>query len=59
MSEQIKVASFFAGIGGICYGFEQAGANVVWANELDKYCCITYRQNFKNTFRCIIHCNRI
>ncbi len=50
MSEQIKVASFFAGIGGICYGFEQAGANVVWANELDKYCCITYRQNFKNTF---------
>ncbi|MBQ3463925.1 MAG: DNA cytosine methyltransferase, partial [Clostridia bacterium] len=44
--KNIKVASLFAGIGGICYGFKQAGADVVWANELDKDACKTYRKNF-------------
>ncbi|WP_226672831.1 DNA cytosine methyltransferase [Rossellomorea aquimaris] len=33
----------FAGIGGTCLGFEQAGARIVWANEMDKNACITYR----------------
>lgn len=42
------IGSLFAGIGGIDIGFEQAGAKVVWANELDKHACITYRTNFKN-----------
>lgn len=42
----ITVASLFAGIGGICYGFKQAGAKIVWANEIDRDACITYRQNF-------------
>ncbi len=41
-----KVGSLFAGIGGIELGFEQAGFNTVWANELDKEACITYRHNF-------------
>lgn len=50
MTEKLKVASLFAGIGGICYGFEQAGANIVWANELDKAACITYRKNFGSTY---------
>jgi len=40
------VASLFAGIGGIDKGFEQAGAEIVWANEMDKNACITYRANF-------------
>lgn len=40
------VASLFAGIGGIDKGFEQAGANIIWANEMDKNACITYRANF-------------
>ena len=44
-----KVASLFAGIGGIDLGFEQAGAEIVWANEMDKNACITYRENFKHT----------
>ena len=42
----LRVASLFAGIGGICYGFMQAGAQIVWANEIDKDACKTYRHNF-------------
>src|SRR5699024_1904433 len=42
------VASLFAGIGGIDKGFEQAGAEVIWANEIDKNACITYRHNFNH-----------
>ena len=44
--KNIKVASLFAGIGGICYGFKQAGADIIWANEIDKDACKTYRHNF-------------
>ena len=36
----------FAGIGGIDLGFQQAGCDIVWANEIDKYACKTYRLNF-------------
>ncbi|MDO4803154.1 MAG: DNA (cytosine-5-)-methyltransferase [Prevotellaceae bacterium] len=46
MGNGLKVASLFAGIGGICYGFKQAGAEIVWANEIDKDACKTYRHNF-------------
>lgn len=46
MNKKYKVASMFAGIGGICLGFKRAGADIVWANEIDKYACITYRENF-------------
>lgn len=44
----MKVASFFAGVGGIDLAFEQAGFNVIWANEIDKDACTTYRTNFKS-----------
>lgn len=37
--------SLFAGIGGICLGFSQAGFTVKWANEIDEYACETYRYN--------------
>lgn len=36
----------FAGIGGIDLAFQQAGFRIVWANEIDKYACRTYRMNF-------------
>jgi len=50
MSNGIKVASLFAGIGGICYGFKQAGAEIIWANEIDKDACKTYRHNFGDDY---------
>ncbi len=44
----MKTASFFAGVGGIDKGFEEAGFDVIWANEFDKYAAETYRMNFAN-----------
>lgn len=44
----MKVASFFAGVGGIDTGFEKAGFDVIWANEFDKYAAETYSMNFNN-----------
>jgi len=46
--EVLKVASLFAGIGGIELGFQQSGAQTVWANEFDKYANITYKKNFSH-----------
>ena len=43
----MKVASFFAGVGGIDLGFKKAGFEVIWANEIDKYAMETFRQNFE------------
>lgn len=40
------VGSMFAGIGGICLAFKNAGGEIVWANELDRDACQTYRTNF-------------
>ena len=46
----MDVVSFFAGAGGLDLGFEQAGFNVIWANEYDKEIWKTYEKNHKNTF---------
>jgi DNA (cytosine-5)-methyltransferase 1 len=43
------VGSLFAGVGGICQAFKNAGCNVLWANEIDKHSCKTYRLNHKET----------
>lgn len=48
--KKYNVASLFAGIGGICYGFKQAGAKIIWANEIDRDACITYRYNFGDSY---------
>lgn len=42
----LTVASLFAGIGGFCLAFKNAGFKIVWANENDQYAAQTYRQNF-------------
>lgn len=44
----MKVCSLFCGIGGIDLAFKQAGHEVVWANDNDKFACMTYRHNFPN-----------
>ncbi|MDR3293994.1 MAG: DNA (cytosine-5-)-methyltransferase [Clostridiales bacterium] len=46
----MKVASMFAGIGGICLGFKQAGFDVVWANEIDGDAVKTYTHNFGDKY---------
>ena len=43
--KKLKIASLFAGIGGIDLGFAQAGFDIVWANEMDKSAAATYRYN--------------
>lgn len=48
----LKVASFFAGCGGLDLGFEQAGFQIVWANEYDETIHETYQFNHPNTFLC-------
>lgn len=47
--KKYNVASLFAGIGGIDLGFKNAGAKPIWANEIDKYCAVTFRANHKDT----------
>lgn len=46
----MKIVSFFAGCGGLDLGFEQAGYDVIWANEFDKRILPTYRANHSNTY---------
>ena len=45
-----SVVSLFAGIGGICLGFKQAGFDIIWANEKDIAACRTYRYNFGSDY---------
>jgi DNA (cytosine-5)-methyltransferase 1 len=45
----MKIATFFAGAGGLDRGFEQAEFDIVWANEYDRAIWETYRHNFPNT----------
>lgn len=45
----MRVVSFFAGCGGLDLGFEQAGFDVIWANEFDPAVRDTYLLNHPNT----------
>lgn len=45
----MNVVSFFAGCGGLDLGFEQAGFNVIWANDVEKSVEDTYRFNHPKT----------
>lgn len=42
----IRFIDLFAGIGGTRLGFEKAGATCVFSSEYNKYCQITYENNF-------------
>ena len=41
----LRCASFFAGVGGIDLGFEQAGFDVVYANEICEKASLTFKKN--------------
>ncbi|MGM9832458.1 MAG: DNA cytosine methyltransferase, partial [Candidatus Limisoma sp.] len=45
----MKLVSLFSGCGGLDYGFEKAGYEVIWANEIDKSISSTYKLNHKST----------
>ncbi|WP_439328519.1 DNA cytosine methyltransferase [Lonepinella sp. BR2357] len=43
----MKLASFFAGVGGVDLAFEQAGFITTYANEINPTSCKTFEENFK------------
>jgi DNA (cytosine-5)-methyltransferase 1 len=45
-NKKLKAIDLFAGIGGMRLGFQQAGFQIVYSNDIDKYACATYRKNF-------------
>lgn len=44
--KKFRAIDLFAGIGGMRLGFEKAGFEIVYSNDIDKYCCKTYAENF-------------
>lgn len=45
---KLNIVSLFSGIGGLDKGFSDAGFNVIWANDFDKYAVQTYKANYEN-----------
>lgn len=45
-SEKPTFIDLFAGIGGIRAGFEKAGCNCIWSNDINKESAKTYMENF-------------
>lgn len=45
MEQKLKAISLFSGAGGMDVGFKNAGIDIIFANELDKYACQTYKAN--------------
>ena len=52
MGMSIRVASLFCGCGGMDMGFVNAGYDIVWANDIDKYAVETYNHNFTTKAVC-------
>lgn len=46
MGKTLKIASLFAGAGGLDLGFQQAGFEITWANEFDRSIWATHEHNF-------------
>ena len=45
---KLDTVSLFCGAGGLDLGFKEAGFNLVWSNDFDKYAVQTYRENLGN-----------
>jgi len=44
----MEVVSLFAGCGGTDLGFKLAGHEIIYANDIDRQACETYKNNFPN-----------
>lgn len=44
----MRTVSLFSGVGGLDLGFLNAGFDVFWANDFDKYAVQTYKENIGN-----------
>lgn len=49
---KLKVASLFAGAGGLDLGFKRSGHDLVWANDFDEDSCRTYARNIGDHIVC-------
>ena len=47
-----KVVSLFSGCGGLDLGFKQSGYDIIWANDILKDACETYKQNIGDHIFC-------
>ena len=48
----MKVVGLFSGAGGLDYGFKKAGAEIIWANEINDVFCKTYELNLGEEIIC-------
>lgn len=44
----LKTVSLFSGAGGLDLGFLNAGFDIIWANDIDKYAVESYKKNISN-----------
>ncbi|MDD4036406.1 MAG: DNA (cytosine-5-)-methyltransferase [Bacilli bacterium] len=51
-NHKYRTVSLFSGIGGFDLGFANAGFDIVWANDFDKYACETYIANISDNIVC-------
>jgi DNA (cytosine-5)-methyltransferase 1 len=56
MMDQPKVVSIYSGVGGLDWGFDRAGFNVVYATDIWDVACSSLKENFPETE---ISCNNI
>lgn len=47
-NRHLKTVSLFAGVGGLDLGFLNAGFDIVWANDIDKYATEVYKHNISD-----------
>jgi DNA (cytosine-5)-methyltransferase 1 len=48
----LRTISLYSGAGGLDRGFQDADFEIVWANEIDKWACETYRRNLGEHIVC-------
>lgn len=48
----MNVIALFSGCGGLDLGFKKAGANILWANDIDKDAVETYKRNIGEHIEC-------